>query len=136
MQISTYTFKAITQVSLLVKKVNEDYDSIEFLSQEFKNKNVFIDGYTYIVAKSAGLKIITDYDTMIHLSDINNYNISRLKNVINNQVYDLFFLESNQCKYKDRKICKIDQDFFVYNHVNLPNHLKGKLFLQRKNNKK
>jgi hypothetical protein len=130
--ISAYSFKIITHTSLLANKLNEDYESIEFLSQEFKNKNVFVDDLTYIVAKASGLKIITDYDTVFFLNQIPNYDLSKLKNAINNNAYDLFFVTTNPCSYKDTKICKIEDSFINYSNINLPIHLEGKLLLQKK----
>ena len=103
------------------------------MSKEFKNKNVFIDSHTYIVAKASGLNIVTEHETVVFLNDIPDFDMSRLKNAINNNVYDLFFLKiENPCSYKNRKICNFEQSFINYSNKNLPIHLKGRLILSKK----
>ena len=65
-----YSNKIITNTNFLVKKLKEDRQSIEFLSKEFKNKNVFIDSPTYIISKASGLNIVTEHETVVFFNDI------------------------------------------------------------------
>ena len=130
--IFVYSTKAFMRTINLAEKLDKDHQSIEFLSDEFKNKNVFVDGKTYILAKASGLNIVTEYMTIIYLNDIPDYDLNRLKNAIDSNVYDLFFLKkTNPCIYKQKTICNKQEKFISYQHKNLPEHLEGQLLLSK-----
>ena len=128
---SVYTFKFVKNTNFYISKVNDDFKSIEYLSQKFNNKNVFVDGNTYIVAKSSGLNILTDVETVGHFNAIPNYDMNRLKKAIDKRKYDLFFLTVDLV-YKDKGIKnKIDQNYKIYTSKSLPSHLESKLYVRK-----
>ena len=130
--IFVYSTKAFMRTKILAEKVDKDHQSIEFLSKEFKNKSVFVDGKTYILAEASGLNVVTEHMTVVFLNDIPNYNLHRVKNAIDSNVYDLFFLEkANPCIYKQKTICNKQEKFISYQNKNLPDHLEGKLLLKK-----
>jgi len=127
-----YSLKFVKNINFYVSKVNDDFKSIQYLSQRFNSKNVFVDGNTYIVAKSSGLNILTEAETVGHFNGIPNYDMSRLKNAIDNKEYDLFFLAGDLAYYKDKGIKKkIDQNYKIHTSKYLPSHLQNKLYVKK-----
>lgn len=128
--ISAYSFFLIKKTNRYLTKIEEDKKSITFLSQEFKNKNVFVDGNTYIVAKSSEMNIVTEAETVGHFNNIPNYDMSKLKNAIDNKAYDLFFLKGDLSYYEDKEIqIKIDKNYKIYTNKDLPFHLQNKILI-------
>jgi hypothetical protein len=126
--ISGYSFKLIKQANNFRTKLNEDQASINFLKNEFSGKNVFVDGDTYVIAKASGLNILTEAETVGHFNNIPNYDMSKLKNAIDDKIYDLFILKGDLSYYKDIEIRnKIDNNYKIYENENLPIHLYGKV---------
>lgn len=126
--ISGYSFKLIKQANNFRTKLNEDQSSINFLKNEFSGKNVFVDGDTYVIAKASGLNILTEAETVGHFNNIPNYDMSKLKNAIDDKIYDLFILKGDLSYYKDIEIRnKIDNNYKIYENENLPIHLYGKV---------
>ena len=128
--ITRYSYGIITNTINYGIKLNEDRVSIDFLKKEFLGKNVFVDGNTYIVSKASGLNVLTEAETVGHFNNIPNYDMSKLKNAIDNKLYDLFILKDDLSYFKDIKIKnKIDHNYKIYENENLPNQLKGKILI-------
>jgi hypothetical protein len=125
-----YSYKVIIYTNDFVIKLKEDRRSIEFLNQEFIGKNVFVDGDTYIISKASGLNILTEAETVAHFNNIPNYDMFRLKNAIDNKLYDLFFLKRDLSYLKDIEIKnKIEDNYKIYLNQNMPYHLQGKILI-------
>ena len=125
-----YSYKSMIYIDDFVIKLKEDRRSIDFLNQEFKGNNVFVDGDTYIVAKASGLNILTEAETVAHFNNITNYDMVNLKKAVDNKLYDLFFLKSDLSFLKDIELKnKIEDNYKLYLNENLPHHLRGKILI-------
>lgn len=130
--ISVNSYKIYNRSNALVIEIENDKKSIDFLSRQFKNKNTFVDGDTYTLAKAAGLKIITATETAGHFNNIPNYDMSRLKNAIEGKVYDLIFIDSDLSYFRDKEILKkVEENYSVYRNINMPPILVEKLLIKK-----
>ena len=127
-----YSVKLVIHTNTYISKVKNDVKSIEYLTEKFEGKNVFVDGNTYIVAKASNMNIITEAETVGHFNNIPNYDMSRIKNAIDNKVYDLFFMKTDLAYYKDKDIRKkLDQNYKIYTSEDLPAHLENKIYVKK-----
>lgn len=116
-----------------IQKVKMDFLIIKVLESEFKNKNAFVDGSTYILAKSAGMNIITEANTLGHFNNIPSFDMTKIKSAIKNREYDLFFFTGDLNYYRDREINQsIDSLYKTYINSQFPDH-KYKLLTLKSN---
>ena len=54
-----------------------------------------------LYAKASGLNVLTEAETVGHFNNIPNYDMSKLKNAIDDKLYDLFILKGDLSYYKD-----------------------------------
>ena len=125
-----YSFNFYSNCSEYYQKYNDDRSSIHFLSSKFKGKNAFIDGDTYIIAKASGLNILTESETVGHFNNVPNYDFTKLKNAINDKIYDIIFLKNELSYLSDKQINKsIYENYKFYNDSDLPKNLFKKILI-------
>ncbi len=106
-----------------IQKVKKDFEIINILESEFKDENAFVDGSTYIIAKSAGMNIITEANTLGHFNNIPSYDMSKVKVAIKSRKYDLFLFTGDLNYYRDREISQnIDSLYKTYINHQLPDN--------------
>jgi hypothetical protein len=131
--ILAYSYELVKNSFKLVYKINQDAISLEYITTNFSNKNALVDGNTYILAKKAGLHILTEAETVGHFNNVPNYDMSILKNAIKQQKYNVVFIENYFSYFKDKEIHEIfDKKYQLLNGSNIPIHLMGKVYIQRK----
>lgn len=127
------SYSSFMSSSFYLTKLKNDNASINFLSEKFKDRSVFIDGDSYIISMASGLVPITSTETVGHFNNISNYDLSSLKTAIQDKKYDLFFIEHNFPKYKDAGFQELlENNYKLYEDQNLPKHLKGKILIPNK----
>ena len=130
MGILAYSYGLIKNGFELVDKINQDAISLEYIASNFSNTNALIDGDSYILAKKAGLNILTEIETVGHLNSVPNFDMSTLKNAINQQKYKVVFLGNYFSGFQDEEINDIFQKKYqLSNDPNIPKHLVGKVYI-------
>tara|TARA_B100000900_G_C20601770_1_gene725957 strand:- start:178 stop:1575 length:1398 start_codon:yes stop_codon:yes gene_type:complete len=130
--IFSYSYLLFNDTKNYISKVKNDKESIEFLSKVFKNKNVFVDGYTYVVSKESKMNILTEAETLSHFNNIPNYDMTKVKNAIDQKIYDLIFLDEKLDYLNDKEIeKKIYKNYEFYLNKNLPSQLKNKILIPK-----
>lgn len=133
--ISIYSNKSIESVNEYMTKIEQDRISLQYISENYKNKSAFVDGNTYVLAKKAGLHILTEAETVEHFNNVPGYDLSRLKEAIKEQKYDVIFVKKYFSYFKDEDIHKIfSEKYTLLDDKNLPLHLVGKIYIQLKGN--
>lgn len=133
----SYSYLSLNYCKGLIGKIKEDKAAIEFLSNNFNNKNAFIDGNTYIVAEMANLEVLTELETLAHFNNVPEYDFASLKNAIRLKKYDIFLL--SQPKYDsfflfaDKNVREeIVENYEVYENPDIPESLKSKILVPKK----
>jgi|APSaa5957512535_1039671.scaffolds.fasta_scaffold11644_2 hypothetical protein len=133
--VLAYSYGLVKNSFELIDKTNQDAISLEYITTNFSNKNALIDGNSYILAKKAGLQILTEVETVGHLNSVPNYDMSALKNAIKQQKYNVVFLGNYFSGFQDKEINEIfDKKYQLLDDSNIPTHLMGKVYIQRKEN--
>jgi hypothetical protein len=103
-----------------------------YLENRFKTKSVFIQSNTYIISKMAGLKILTEVETINHFSMAESSNLDVLKNAITEKTYDVIYLNKipSYKKVLDLKDL-IDENYYIYQEYGMPSAFKNRLLLKR-----
>lgn len=127
-------YKIRNNSALLITKYETDRRIVEFMrSNNYKGKNAFIDGDTYVISKMSGINIITDYETTIHFNNIRGYDFRNLKVAFKDEYYDLIILSTNHCKFYEQYQ---DQDIkrsFLDNYIQVNNGTNLYVTYARKN---
>jgi len=123
---------ALAKSTLNLKRtIQTNKISAKYLHKNFNNKSVLIDGDTYILSKMSGLDILTEVDTIGHFNYIDNYDMSRIKDALNNQKYDLIFFQNKPTYFKDENIMKImNSRYKVLIDKDMPSYLKNKILIR------
>ena len=133
--VLAYSYGLVKNSFAIIDKTNQDAISLEYITTNFSNKNALIDGNSYILAKKAGLQILTEVETVGHLNSVPNYDMSALKNAIKQQKYNVVFLGNYFSGFQDKEINEIfDKKYQLLDDSNIPTHLMGKVYIQRKEN--
>jgi len=106
--------------------------TIEFLANNFENKKALIDGFTYVNASAAGLDVLSEVGTSIHFSLANSDYIEPLADIFDKQYYDILYLDNFGRLYKyysENIMDAIEKNYTLLESSDLPNELKGKLYL-------
>ncbi len=115
----------------LKRTIQTNQISAKYLHENFNNKSAFIDGETYILAKMAGLNILTETTTIGHFNYILDYDMSHIKNALNEQKYDLIFLKKEPAYFEDIDIVKImNSRYKIFIDENMPSYLKNKILIR------
>jgi len=130
--ILSYSYFLFNNTKNYLLKVEKDNESIEFLSKVFENKNVLVDGNTYIISKKSQMNILTEAETIAHFNNIPNYDMIKVKNAIDQKTYDLIFLDEKLDYLNDKEIDKkIYENYDFYSNKNLPPQLKNKILIPK-----
>lgn len=134
--VVSYSYLTVREFGKLNVKINNDKASIEFLSENFKNKTAFVDGDTFVIAKMSNLKVLTEMETMLHFSDVPGYDFHRIIKAISLKQYDLFLINNEFTKefphFNDKNIVKaIYKTYKVYENSTMPEQLKGRILVPK-----
>jgi hypothetical protein len=80
----------------------------------------------------AGLKILTEVETINHFSMAESSNLDVLKNAITEKTYDVIYLNKipSYKKVLDLKDL-IDENYYIYQEYGMPSAFKNRLLLKR-----